>query len=676
MADVAHTRTLVFAGHRGAGKTTLIERLLADTKQIERMGDVDAGTTHGDYLDEEKAHKFTVSLKLLHLEHAGHRLYLLDAPGYVDLQGELEAGLRAADTVVIVIDATAGASIGAIRAWRRAKALGMPRIMFITRLDKEHADYLKTLADLQATFGDQCVPVVLPVGTEHGLADVYSLLDGGDPPADVQGDVETLREQLIERVAEATDALTEKYLEEGELSAEDVATGLRTGILNGAVVPVLCGSGATGVGVQALVEFVERELPSPADRGTVSAINGDTSVDVEPDPNGTFSALVVKKMADPFLGHLTVFRVMSGTLKADTGFTNVTKGEKERVGHLLVLQGKEQKQVDAAGPGDVVAVAKLKHTSTGDTIGDATVTWQFTPIMFPEPVVKLAIDPVARADEDKIMEALHKIADEDPTLRVERNRQTGEDVIAGLGDMHLQIVTERLKARYHVEARTRKPKIAYKEAIQRTTSARYRHKKQTGGKGQFGEVELEISPLPTDQAFEFVNDIRGGVIAAGFIPAVEKGVIERMARGVIAGYPIVNVKCRLYDGMQHNVDSSEMAFKLAGSHAFRLACEENKMCLLEPIMDVDVSVPDEMMGEINGLLTTKRGRIQGMEPGEYGQIINAQMPEAELIGFNAELRAQTAGRGTYTVRFSHYDTVPSQVAEKVIADSKVAAAED
>ena len=304
------------------------------------------------------------------------------------------------------------------------------------------------------------------------------------------------------------------------------------------------------------------------------------------------------------------------------------------------------------------------------------IDYRIHPIAFPDPVVKLAIEPASRADEDKIMEALHKIADEDPTLHVERNRETGEDVIAGLGDMHLQIVTERLKSRYHVEAHTRKPKIAYKEAIKKTSSARYRHKKQTGGKGQFGEVEIEISPLPADQQFEFVNDIRGGVIAGGFIPAVEKGVIERMGRGVIAGFPIVNVKCRLYDGMQHNVDSSEMAFKLAGSHAFRLACADNRMCLLEPIMDVDVSVPEEMMGDINGLLTTKRGRIQGMEPGEYGQIIKAQMPEAELIGFNAELRSQTAGRGTYAVRFSHYDEVPAQVADMFIADTKVAADED
>ncbi len=676
MADVAHTRTLVFAGHRGAGKTTLIERILADTKQIDRMGDVDAGTTHGDYLDEEKAHKFTVSLKLLHTEYEDHRFYLVDVPGYLDLQGELEAALRAVDTVLIVVDATAGVSVGAVRAWRRAEAQGLPRAIFVTRLDKENTNFVTCLTDIQSTFGDKCVPVVLPIGREDQLSGVYNLLEGGEAPADVQGDADALREQLIERAAEGTDALTEKYLEEGELSAADVAAGLKAGILSGTVVPVLCGSAVTGAGIRALLDFAASSLPSPADRGTVEAVNGETGTDVAPDPNAPFSALVFKNLADPFLGNLTLMRVMSGTLKADTGFTNITKGQKERIGHILLLQGKEQTHLATAGPGDVIAVAKLKHTSTGDTLGDGEFAAQFKPIAFPHPVVKLAIDPVARADEDKIMEALHKIVAEDPTLRVERNRETGEDLILGMGDMHLKLVTERLKTRYRVDATTRRPKIAYKEAIKKTTSARYRHKKQTGGKGQFGEVELEISPLPSDQHFEFVNDIRGGVIAGGFIPAVEKGVRERMERGVVAGYPVVNVKCRLYDGMQHTVDSSEMAFKLAGSHAFRLACESNAMCLLEPIVNVEVQVPDELMGEINGLLTTKRGRIQGMDTTAYGQVIQAQMPEAEMIGFNAELRSHTAGRGTYEMQFSHYEEVPGQVAEKIIADAKVKKDED
>jgi elongation factor G len=674
--DVKDVRNLGLVGHGGTGKTTLVEHILSKSGKTSRVGAIAAGNTVGDYLQEEIARKFTISLKLTHTDWKKTRIYIVDNPGYADFTAEMVASLSVLDSAIILVDGLAGIEVGTINCWRRCEKNNLPRAFFVNKLDKEHSDFFKVVDSLQRSFGSSCIPFTVPVGKEaslKGVASLWRVSEESQLPAEVRDTFSEYREKLIEAAAETDDKLTEKYLEEGALSEEDLAAGLRRGIASGSIIPILCGAGEKDMGLEELLDFIVDCLPSPLDvpARVVKNKKGE-KVELKPDPAGALAARVFKTMTDPYIGQLTYFRVFSGTVKADVGFHNANKGAHERIGNLLIMQGKEQTGVDSVGPGEVAAIPKLKVTSVGDTLCNENNPLMFGPIDFPEPTVRLSVKPQSRADEDRIMQALNRIAEEDPTFRVYRNIETKEEIIAGMGDLHLNVIMERLKNKFNVSAETALPKISYKEAVKGKASARYRHKKQTGGRGQFGEVELEISPKSRGEGFEFEDDISQGVISKNFIPAVERGAVEALDRGILAGFPVVDVKVRLYDGMMHTVDSSEMAFKIAGSMAVQKAASQIEMCLLEPVMDVEVLVPEEFMGDITGIFNSKRGRILGMESTPHGQLIRVAVPEAEMLNYSTELRSVTGGRGTFTMKFSRYEEAPAHIVQKIIEQAKKA----
>ncbi|MBI5118949.1 elongation factor G [Candidatus Poribacteria bacterium] len=674
--DVKDVRNMGLVGHGGTGKTTLVEHILSKSGKTSRVGAIAAGNTVGDYLQEEIARKFTISLKLMHTDWKKTRIYIVDNPGYADFIAEMVASLSVLDSAIILVDGLAGIEVGTINCWRRCEKNHMARAFFVNKLDKEHSDFFKVVDSLQQSFGPSCIPFTIPVGKETGLKGAVSLWRASDEsqlPAEVRDTFAEYREKLVEAAAETDDKLTEKYLEEGALSEEEMATGLRQGIATGHIVPILCGAGEKDAGIQELLDFMVDCLPSPLDLPPrVAKDKKGEKVELKADASVPLAAHVFKTMTDPYIGQLTYFRVLSGTVKADVGFYNANKGVHERIGNLLVMQGKEQTSVDSVGPGEIGAVPKLKATSAGDTLCDENRSIMFDSIDFPEPMVRFSVKPLSRADEDRIMQALNRIVDEDPTFRVYRNTETKEEIIAGMGDLHLNVIMERLKNKFNVSAETALPKISYKEAIKGKASARYRHKKQTGGRGQFGEVELEISPKGRGEGFEFEDDISQGVISKNFIPAVERGAVEALDRGILAGFPVVDIKVRLYDGMMHTVDSSEMAFKIAGSMAVQKAAAEVQMCLLEPVMEAEVLVPEEFMGDITGIFNSKRGRILGMESTPHGQLIRVAVPEAEMLNYSTELRSITGGRGTFTMKFSRYEEVPAHIVQKIIEQAKKA----
>ncbi|NQU07627.1 MAG: elongation factor G [Candidatus Abyssubacteria bacterium] len=672
--EVKDVRNLGFVGHGGTGKTSLVEHILNKTGKTSRLGTIDAGNTVGDYLEEEVARKFTISLKLMHSEWKKTAIYLVDNPGYADFVAEMAASLAVLDSALLIIDGAAGVQVGTITSWRYCEKNNLPRAIFINKLDKEHSDFYNTLSSLQQSFGSNCIPFTLPVGKETGFKGVVSLWkisDEAQVPEDARERFSEYREKLVEAAAETEDELTEKYLEEGTLSEEEIITGLRKGIVSGSIVPVLCGAGEAGTGVEELLDFIVDCLPSPLDMPSREVKNkSGEAVNIKPDPSEPLAAHVFKTMTDPYIGQLTYFRVFSGTVKADAGFHNANADVHERIGNLLIMQGKEQTTVKSVGPGEIAAVPKLKTTSAGDTLCNEKQPFVFDPIEFPEPMVRLSVKPRSRADEDRIMNALNRIAEDDPTFKAYRNKETREEIIAGMGDLHLSVVMERLKNKFNVSADTALPKVAYKETIRSATSARYRHKKQSGGRGQFGEVEIEISPRERGEGFEFANKIVGGVISRNFIPAVEKGAVEALEKGIMAGYPVVDVEVRLYDGKMHSVDSSDLAFKIAGSMAIKKAASQVEMRLLEPIMEAEVTVPEEFMGGITGDFNSKRGRVLGMEPGPHGQIIRVLVPEAEMLNYSAELRSVTGGRGTFTMQFARYEEVPAHITQKLVEEAQ------
>ncbi len=672
--DVKDIRNVGLVGHGGTGKTSLVEHMLNQSGKSSRLGTIAAGNTVGDYLDEEISRKFTIALKLMHTDWQKSRIYIIDNPGYADFIGEMAASLAVLDSAIMLVDGTAGIEVGTITSWRYCDRYKLPRAILVNKLDKEYSDFYKVLASLQDSFGDACIPFMIPVGKEtnfKGVVSLWKTADEAEVSEDARARFAEYREKLLERAAEADDALTEKYLEEGALSAEETAAGLKKGIASGSIVPVLCGAGEKGVGIKELLDFVVDCFPSPLDVPARNAKDkkGEYEV-VNADASAPLAAFVFKTMTDPYIGQLTYFRVFSGTLRADAGFYNANKQNQERIANLFVMQGKEQTGVDTLGPGEIGAIPKLKVTEAGDTMCDSNHSLMFDPIQYPEPMVRLSVKPQSRADEDRIMQALNRIANEDPTFKVYRSKQTNEDIIAGMGDLHLNVIMDRLKNKFNVSAETGLPKVAYKETIKGKASARYRHKKQSGGRGQFGEVELEITPKQRGEGFEFEDDIFGGAISKNYVPAVEKGVVEALDRGIMAGFPVVDVKVRLYDGMMHTVDSSEMAFKIAGSQAVQKAASQTQMALLEPIMEVEVLVPEEFMGDITGVFNSKRGRVLGMETSPHGQVIRVAVPEAEILNFSTELRSITGGRGSYTMKFSHYEEVPSHIAQKIIEQTK------
>jgi elongation factor G len=681
-------RNVALISHGGAGKTSLAEAMLYTSGAIKRLGKVDTGNTTTDFDPDEIKRQVTIGTALAPLEWKGVKINLLDTPGFFDFIGEVQGALRVADSAIVAVCAVSGVEVGTEKVWSYADAYNLPRLVFVNKIDRENANFDAVLEQLRQFFGVKVFPLQFPLGQENSFKGVIDLvkmkalvytdntglaLQEEDIPAELQEKAQNLREKLVEAAAEADDELMEKYLEEEPLSEEEINRALRIGTLEGKIVPVLCGSGIMNYGIQPLLDLVTSALPSPADRppapGTLPG-KADEEVVRKADPGEPLSALVFKTLADPYVGRVNYFRVYSGTLKADSQVFNFNKEKAERIGSLFFMRGKNQIQTDQVIAGDIGAVAKLAVTGTGDTLGDKNNPIVFPPIEFPEPVISFAVEPKSKGDEEKVSAGLARFLEEDPTFRVERNTETKQIIISGMGDMHLDVIVERLSKKFGVDVNLKTPKVPYKETIRGTSKKEGKYKKQSGGRGQYGHVFLEISPLPRGEGFVFEDKIVGGVVPRQYIPAVEKGVLEAMEEGNLAKYPVVDIKVSLYDGSYHTVDSSEMAFKIAASMALRGAIDQADPVLLEPIMDVEVTIPENFMGDIMGDLNSRRGRIQGMVPGQGLQVIKAQVPLAEMFDYAIDLRSMTQGRGFFTMKFSHYEEVPFQEAEKIIAAAK------
>lgn len=681
-------RNVALIAHGKAGKTTLAEAILFDTGATDRLGRVDDGSAVMDFEPEEIKRKLTISSSFNDLEWNKHKINLVDTPGDANFIIDTKNSLQAVDGAVILLDAVSGVEVQTEKVWEYAGQFGLPRLFFISKMDRERADFSQALDEIQKVLSPKAISLTLPIGAEEAFAGVVDLLPmkalyfetnlsgkmrEDDVPAAMKDEAQRAREKLVEAIAESDDALLEKYLEGQELSMEELASALRKGVLGKAIFPVLCGSGLKNMGIQPLLEAIIQDLPSPVDRGTVKGVHpGTKSEEVRnPSEQDPFSAFVFKTVADPYAGKLTIFRVWSGTLMPDGTLYNANKGVKERFGQIFQMEGKNQKSMESAGPGDIAAVAKLKETTTWDTLCDEKKPITFPGISVPASPVSFAVEPKSKGDEDKITSSLARLTEEDPTVKLQRDEQTKELILSGMGQVHVEVTVEKLKRKFGVEVNLKIPKIPYKETIKATrTGIIYRHKKQSGGRGQFAEVHFELSPLPRGSGFEFRNALVGMNVPRNFVPAVEKGVAEAMQSGVLAGYPVTDVKVKFYDGKSHEVDSSEIAFKIAALMAFKKGVMECNPALLEPIMNIEVAVPDEYMGDVIGDLNSRRGRVLAVEPRPKGQMIKAQVPLSEVLKYAPDLTSMTSGRGSFSMEFSHYEEVPSHLTEKVVAASK------
>jgi len=671
--DLSKSRTIAIVGHGGSGKTTFVERVMFEIGVTTRQGTISEKNTVADYRDEERAREHSIGLTPVYFEYNGCRFHMIDCPGYADFVGEVAAAAHVVDGLIIVIDGGEGIEIGTDTCWSYAEEMGLPTLFFVNKLDRDNTPFSRTVGELQLSYGNQCTPLCVSVGAGSELSAVAGLI--GSKPEDVAESVrdefESLQEKMIDTIAEGDDALLEKYLEEGSLSDDEIGAGLLNGIKGRTVMPILGGSAEKGIGVKNVLDIIVRSFPSPLDRHGVEATDPDGAETViEPKQDGALCGFVFKSVSDPYVGNLTLFRVYSGTLAADSEFYNVTKRSKERVGNLLLLRGKEQIPVDMVYPGDIAAIPKLKNTDVNDTMATGQKSAILPEIVFPEPMVRLAIEPKSRTDEDKIGQALRRIAHEDHTFKAYRDEDTRDHIIAGMGDLHLDIVVDRLKSKYKVDVETRIPNVPYRETIKSSVKMQGRYKKQSGGRGQYGDVWIEVKSLERGAGFEFEERIVGGVVPKNYIPSVEKGIVEALAKGIVAGYPVTDLKVVLYDGSHHSVDSSDMAFKIAGSMAIQKAVNEAQHCLLEPIMEIEVTVPDDNMGDITGDLNSRRGRILGIEPGIGKQTVRANVPLADVLRYSTDLRSMTGGRGNFKMRMSHYDEVPQRIADEIVAARK------
>lgn len=679
--DAKNIRNIAILGHSGAGKTLAAEHLLSEGGAIPRPGSVDEGNTVSDYNKDEIERKISINSSVLYLTRDNVKVNIIDSPGYSDFAGEVISALSAAEGAVVVMNAVNGIETGTNQAFKFIQQNNIPAVVFINKMDKEHADFTKCVEALQGKFGKKCVVIEYPMGKESSFKGVANLLTREGVDSLVGTDKDNAKKEsdmLVEGVAESDDALLEKYLEMGELSADEIKNAFRKGVVQGKVIPIVAGSAVSHLGIKELLSVIINYLPSPADVAAKEAINPNSSspVTIEVKNDAPFSARVFKTISDPYVGQMTVFKIFSGSIAANATLYNVTKRSREKISQLSVMQGKQLKGVDALSAGDIGCVTKLKDTETGDSLGDEKNPIQFSPINFPEPAISFSIRPKTQADEDKISNAIHRLIAEDMTLKAVRDAQTKEEIISGMGDLHLNIVINRLKERFGVGVDIGTPKVAYKETVTMKGDAQYRHKKQTGGAGQFAEVWMRIEPLQRGEGFQFVSEVVGGAIPAPFIVSCEKGVKIALENGSLAGYPVVDVKVVVYDGKTHPVDSKDIAFQVAARHAFREAFLKARPILLEPIMDVDVTVPDEYMGSIAGSLNSRRGRILGMEPGEAAQTIKAKVPLEEMYKYVNELKSITAGKGIYTMKFSHYEQVPSNVAQNIIQKAQAAKVEE
>jgi elongation factor G len=673
-------RNVALVGHRGSGKTSLNEALLFQAGAINRLGSVADGTTVSDSAPDEKAREMSIGLGLSSFHWDDRKINLIDTPGEPSFVADALAALRVCEGAVFVVNAVMGSEVGTIRMWERANELGLARLIFVNMLDRERADFFRTLESLKSAFGPHAVATEIPIGSEHEVRGVIDLVDmkafeysddGKDNckeipiPDELQAQAEEYREKLLDEVAENSDELMERYLEGEEISHEETVDALKTGVTAGRLFPVTCGVATRNLAVNRLLDALVEDLPSPGKVGAVEA--GETTL--EPSEDKDAVAFVFKTLADPYAGRINLFRVYQGVVKHDSQMLNLRAQSKERIGQLLVPQGKEQGHADEFGPGDIGAVAKLKETHAGDVLaaGDIDVTLELP--RFPLPVMAFAIEPKAKGDEEKVGQALRRLQEEDPTIDFHRDSQTGEQIVAGLSQIHVEVIVERMRERYGVEVNLKPPRVPYRETIKGKAKAHGRYKKQTGGRGQFGDCHIEIEPLPDGDGFEFVNAIKGGVIPGGFIPAVEKGIAEAMADGVVAGYPLKGVKVTLFDGSYHSVDSSEMAFKVAGSMAFKDAASNATAVLLEPIMTVTLSIPEDSVGDVIGDLNSRRGRPLGMEPKGSMTEVKAEVPMSEMLSYAPDLRAITGGQGDFTMELARYEEVPAHLAQKVIAEA-------
>ncbi|HEY7790264.1 MAG TPA: elongation factor G [Vicinamibacterales bacterium] len=682
--DASGLRNLALVGHSGAGKTQLTSAILYDAHMVNRFGQVDEGTTVTDFDEEEIARKHTLSASLAYAEWNRHKINLIDTPGIGNFLSDTRAALRVADAALVVVDAVAGVMVSTEKVWAVAEELGLPRLIVLNRLDRDRASLARSLESLREACSRTVIPIQLPIGEEHdfrGVIDLVSMraltfettgsggFTEGEVPAALREAAEGARTALIEMVAEADERLMETFFEAGTLTQDELVSGLRAATLAGRIYPLVCTSATLNIGIQPLLDATLAYLPSPAEHPLRASSGGGetTRTASEREPAAIF---VWKTIADPFAGRITMFRVVSGALKSDTTVYNKTREHEERIGHLELLEGKTPAPVPEMKAGDIGAVAKLRDTLTADTLGDRHDPVTFPPIKFPEPVLAYAIEPRSRGDEEKISSAMHRLEEEDPTIHYSRDAQTKELLLAGQGQLHIEVTVAKLKRRFGVEVNLKPPHIPYRETITAATEAHGRHKKQTGGHGQFGDCKIRVQPLPRGSDFEFVDDIFGGSIPRQFIPAVEKGIQDARQRGYLAGYPMVDFRVSLFDGSFHAVDSNELSFKMAGSLAFKDAMSRARPTLLEPVMDVEVYAPSDYAGDLMGDLNGRRGRISGMDTRGATTIIKAKVPMAEMLSYEQFLTSATSARGSYHMELSHYEEVPAHLQTKIIAAAK------
>ena len=679
-------RNLAIIGHGGTGKTSLCESILYLAGKTDRPGRVDEGTSSMDYEPEEQKRHISISAATNHIDWDKHRINFIDTPGDSNFAFDTKSCLRIVDGAVVLVDAVGGVEFQTQKVWEYADEFNLPRLLFISRMDRERADFEKAVESIRERLGKKVTLCFLPIGAESAFTGVVDLTSmkaytyddqkkiakAIDIPSDMAETVQKYRDVLIEDIAETDDELMNKYLEGGELSAEDLQAGLRKGVVSGALIPVVCGSAMKNLGIHPLLDIIVRYFPSPVDRGKVSGKKPGTGEEETrlPEESAPFSALVFKTIADPYAGRLTLFRVYSGTLKSDLSLFNASRKTTERIGNLFFLEGKIQKPVEELIPGDIAAIAKLKETATGDTLSAEKSPIIYPKIEPPPAIISFAVEAKTRGDEDKLVSSIHRLTDEDPTLVFHRDDQTREMILSGLGQVHIEVTVEKMRRKFGLEVNLKTPKVPYKETIKGKTTIQGRYKKQSGGRGQFGDTWLDIEPLPRGSGFEFVDRIVGGVIPHQYRPAVEKGIVEAMAEGVVAGYPVVDLRVSLVDGSYHTVDSSEMAFKIAGSLGFKKGVLECQPTLLEPIVNISIEIPDEYMGDVIGDLNSRRGKVLGMDSPGHHQIIKGQVPLAEILKYAPDLRSMTSGRGTFTYEHSHYEEVPPYIAEKIVAESK------
>jgi elongation factor G len=672
-------RNVAVVGHRGTGKTSLVESLLFQAGATNRLGSVEGSSTVSDWDEDEQRRQMSLSASVCHAQWQDRKINLVDTPGDPGFQADTLASLRVVEGALFVVNGVNGVEVQTTRLWERAEALGLCRVVFVTMLDRERADFFATLEQLRSQLSDRCVAVQIPIGHEHeleGIVDLFHMRAYLDPngereakpvdiPDSIAAQAAAYRERLVDSVVETDEALMERYLEEGEVSGDELAAALKNAVVAGDLFPVACGVPTKNLGTTGLLDLLVEGIPSPAKKPLEAGVDGSGP-----------AAFVFKTVADPFAGRINVFRVLSGTLSSDSNLVNSRTRGKERVGQLLLLQGKDHEPAQEFGEGDIGAVAKLKETGTGDVLLTEDKPIELAPLDFPQPVMSFAVEPKAKGDEEKMATALRRLHEEDPTLTLRRDEQTGEQLLGGLSQMHVEVAVDRLKRRFGVEVDLHQPRVPYFETIRKESRAQGRYKKQTGGRGQFGDCHVVLEPLPGHQGYEFVDKIVGGVIPQSFRPAVDKGIQEAMLHGELAGAPVTGLRVLLVDGSYHTVDSSEMAFKIAGSMAFKSAYEKASPVLLEPIMSLEVAVPDDSVGAVNGDLNSRRGRLLGMEPTGAGMTsIKAEVPMADVLTYSQSLTSLTGGRGDYTLAFLRYEEVPSHIAQKLMEEAKKEAEE-